>query len=72
MVRLNKDRGKTGVCNIDTKDDVIEAPAPKEPMSIPQSSNGELEKFAATVLKVMGDESVPQHQIIFKFILISS
>lgn len=59
MVRLNKDRGKTGVYNIDTKDDVVEVLTPKEPLSIPQSSNGELEKFAATVLKVMGDESVP-------------
>lgn len=57
MVRFNKDKGKAGVYNIDTKDDV-EAP-PKEPVVPSQSSNGELEKFSATVLKVMGDEGIP-------------
>lgn len=62
MVRFNKEKGKAGVYNIDTKDDMIEqAPPPqipKEPI-VPQASNVELEKFAALVLKVMGDESIP-------------
>ncbi len=58
MVRLNKDRGKTGVYNIDSKLDDVDV-APKEPIAVPQSSNSELEKFSATVLKVMVDESVP-------------
>jgi len=58
MVRLNKDRGKTGVYNIDSKLDDVDV-TPKEPIAVPQSSNSELEKFSATVLKVMVDESVP-------------
>lgn len=62
MVRFNKDKGSTGVYNIDTKDDMIEqAPPPtpsKEPI-VTQASNAELEKFAALVLKVLGDENIP-------------
>lgn len=62
MVRFNKEKGKTGVYNIDVKDDTIEqAPPPtipKEPI-VPQASNVELEKFAALVLKVLGDENIP-------------
>jgi diguanylate cyclase len=62
MVRFNKEKGNVGVYNIDTKDDVIEQapppPALKEPIAT-SSSNNELEKFAALVLKVMGDESIP-------------
>lgn len=57
MVRFNKDKGHMGVYNIDAKDEV-EA-SPKEPVVPPQPSNGELEKFSATVLKVMGDEGIP-------------
>ncbi len=58
MVRLNKDRGKEGVYNIDINSDDVSA-SPKEPLAVAQSSNNELEKFSATVLKVMIDESVP-------------
>ncbi|MDD3343518.1 MAG: diguanylate cyclase [Sulfurospirillaceae bacterium] len=57
MVRFNKEKGKTGVYNIDVKDEV-EVPL-KESLPIPQSSNGELEKFSAFVLKVLGDENIP-------------
>lgn len=57
MVRFNRDKGTTGVYNIDVKEEV-EAP-PKEPIIVPQSSNGELEKFSAFVLKVLGDDNVP-------------
>lgn len=57
MVRLNKDKGKIGVYDIGEKEDV--QLSPKEPILPPQSSTSELEKFSATVLKVMGDESVP-------------
>ena len=50
MVRFNKEKGKTGVYNIDVKDDTIEQSAlpttPKEPI-VTQASNVELEKFAA-------------------------
>ncbi|MEZ7933730.1 MAG: diguanylate cyclase [Sulfurospirillum sp.] len=62
MVRFNKEKGKTGVYNIDVKDDTIEQapppPTPKEPI-VTQASNVELEKFAALVLKVLGDENIP-------------
>jgi len=62
MVRFNKEKGNTGVYNIDAKDDVIEQaptpPLPKEPI-VTQASNIELEKFAALVLKVLGDENIP-------------
>lgn len=57
MVRFNRDKGKTGVYNIDVKDE-IEA-TPREPLSPPMPSNNELEKFSALVLKVLGDENVP-------------
>lgn len=57
MVRFNRDKGKTGVYNIDEKDET-EAPS-REPMSPPMPSNNELEKFSALVLKVLGDENVP-------------
>lgn len=63
MVRFNKEKGTTGVYNIDTKEDTITEttptpPPPKEPI-VTQASNAELEKFAALVLKVMGDENIP-------------
>lgn len=62
MVRFNKEKGATGVYNIDTKEDMPEVappqPSPKEPVTT-QASNAELEKFSALVLKVMGDEGVP-------------
>jgi len=63
MVRFNKEKGKTGVYNIDAKEDAIVATPPpslptKEPI-VPQASNAELEKFAAQVLKVLGDENIP-------------
>lgn len=58
MVRFNKDSGKTGVYNIDVKEEV-ETPPVKEPILTPQASNVELEKFSALVLKVLGDENVP-------------
>ncbi len=57
MVRLNKDKGKMGVYDIGEKEDV--ETSPKEPILPPQTSTSELEKFSATVLKVMGDENVP-------------
>jgi len=57
MVRFNRDKGTTGVYNIDVKEEV-EAPF-KEPIIFPQSSNSELEKFSAFVLKVLGDDNVP-------------
>ncbi|MDD2384226.1 MAG: diguanylate cyclase [Sulfurospirillaceae bacterium] len=57
MVRFNKEKGKTGVYSIDVKDE-IETPI-QEPISIPQPSNSELEKFSAFVLKVLGDENIP-------------
>lgn len=60
MVRFNKDLGKTGVYNIDVKDDAEAVPLPaKEPIIVPQPSNSELEKFSAFVLKILGDENVP-------------
>jgi len=58
MVRLNRDRSKEGVYNIDSNIDDV-GTSPKEPLAVPQSSNNELEKFSATVLKVMIDESIP-------------
>lgn len=57
MVRFNQDKEKSGVYSIDVKDEL--EPLPKEPSLAPQPSNGELEKFSATILKVMGDEGVP-------------
>lgn len=57
MVRFNQDKEKTGVYDIDVKDE-IEA-LPKEPIFTPPPSNGELEKFSATILKVMGEEGIP-------------
>ena len=57
MVRFNQDKEKTGVYNIDIKDELESLP--KEPTLAPPPSNGELEKFSATILKVMGDEGVP-------------
>lgn len=57
MVRFNKDKGKTGVYNIDVKDEI--EPSYKDPIAPPLSSNGELEKFSAFVLKVLGDENIP-------------
>ena len=73
MVRFNKEKGTTGVYNIDTKEDTITEttptpPPPKEPI-VTQASNAELEKFAALVLKVMGDENIPPTPNIFKSIL---
>ena len=63
MVRFNREKGKAGVYNIDVKDDTIEsAPPPQQPVkepTVPQASNGELEKFAALVIKVLGDENIP-------------
>lgn len=61
MVRFNKEKGKAGVYNIDAKEEAVVAAAPivKEPIMPPQSSNAELEKFAAQVLKVLGDENIP-------------
>lgn len=60
MVHLNKEKGKTGVYNIDGKDEDVTPPLPsqKEPV-VPQVSNAELEKFAQQVLKVLCDENVP-------------
>ena len=63
MVRFNKEKGKTGVYNIDMKEEEsIEQASPsltpKEPI-VAQASNTELEKFAALVLKVLGDENIP-------------
>ena len=65
MVRFNKEKGKTGVYNIDVKDEV-ETPPIKEPIVTPQPSNSELEKFSAFVLKVLGDENIPPTPINFQ------
>lgn len=75
MVRLNKDKGKLGIYNIDAKIDAKEDTdvSQKEPLVPTPPSNNELEKFAATVLKIMGDENIPptpsNYQIYFDKLL---
>lgn len=59
MVRFNKEKGQVGVYNIDAKEDVIAATPPTKEPVMPSASNAELEKFAAQVLKVLGDENIP-------------
>ncbi len=64
MVRFNREKGNVGVYNIDTKEDIVaQTPPPKpitkEPIASQNSTNNELDKFAALVLKTMGDEGIP-------------